>query len=158
MDGAMTETLLEIIEEGRNPCQICYKRRKNWNECPYGEGKNYYGYFEIFYCPYQVMWIIGNDGGWPVEPSSYTEFTGRPNYPTSAPFTKQTDIIAEVEIRLERTGIHGKLLREQIFNGKTKTELDPEAHSALMYCSGFTRRRMPFYNWLADRKYRAKKR
>ena len=65
-------------------------------------------------------------------------------------------ILSEVETRLERTGIHGKLLVAQIELGREFSNLDYDAKLALLYVKGGWRKRMSFNAWKRKRKYRQK--
>lgn len=149
----MIKTLQELSEEGKNPCQVC----KNWRDCPYREGKDWYEYLEIRYCFYQVMWIIENAdtlrSNWPPNPdgTGYIDSAIHTGYASEASFAKSIIIIAEVEYRLRRCRVDGKLLRAEIIAG---LDLSEESKSALRYCSGWRRKQMSYLNWKKQSKYR----
>lgn len=120
----------------------------------------WYSYRDIKFTPEQVIWILQNlelleEGKWPPEYSvtGYTDdgFMKRVN--KEAGFVKPTIIVAEVNKRLERTGVHGKLLRAEIIAG---LELSEESKSALRYCSGRRRKQMSFLQWQRKGKYEEK--
>lgn len=126
-------------------------------------GKQYvswYHYGEIRFCPYQVIWIIEHSdtllaGRWPPNPegTSYTDPKIRTGYKSEAYFIKPVEILAEVEARLKRCGIDGKLLKAEVLAG---LELSQESRAALMFCKGKWRKRMSFLQW--QRKVRYEKR
>lgn len=143
-------TLLDLIEEGKNPCQVC----RDWRRCVYNEGKEWYTYPEIRYCPYQVMWVIEKAdtlraGNWPPNPegTGYIDSAIHTGYSSEAYYTKAVRVIADVSKRLDRTGVDGKLLKEQVENGKTIDKLEPESRSALMYIKGWRAKRMSYNAW-----------
>ena len=136
-------------------CRKC----KDYRECI---GKDWYHYGEIRWCPYQVIWILNHKdtlraGHWPQEPhSSSDNNSGQRNIKTEATFTKPILILAEVESRLRRTGLNGKLLVAQIESGRGFNTLAPEARAALMYVKGWRYKRMGFNAWRKKRKYQQK--
>ncbi len=145
----MTKTLQELAEAGLNPCHVC----KRWQDCLYGEkGKDWYSYSEIYsWCPHQIIFIIENAdtlraGNWPLNPegSGYIDPAIHTGYASEAYYTKPVGIIAEVNKRLERTGVHGKLLRAEVIAG---LDLSEESKSALRYCSGRRRKQMSYNAW-----------
>ncbi|MGA2669971.1 MAG: hypothetical protein ABSF21_00920 [Dehalococcoidia bacterium] len=133
-------------------CQRC----KDYRLCIPPE---WFNYAEIRFCPYQVVWIIScattlRAGRWPQDPDNSSDNVGQRNIKTEASFTKPILILAEVEFRLRRTGIHGKLLVAQIEAGRGLETLDAEARDALMYVKGWRQKDMPFNAWLKQRIYR----
>jgi len=134
-------------------CRDC----KSYKDCA---GKPWYSYPEIRCCPYQVQWIILNaetlGQSWPPNPegSSYTDPKIRTGYARNAYFVKSVDILAEVNYRLKRTGVNGKLLRAEVL---ADLELSQESKDALMYVKGKWRKRMSYQRWLRDRRYQDKK-
>lgn len=126
-------------------------------------GKEYvswYHYAEIRFCPFQILWIILNaetlGQSWPPNPdgSSYTDSGIKTGYASEAYYAKPVGILGEVNARLARTGIHGKLLRAEVLAG---LDLSQEAKSALHYCKGWRRKRMSYWRWLRHRRYQGKK-
>jgi len=137
-------------------CRKC----KDYRDCP---GKLWYHYGEIRWCPYQVIFILYNTevlrpGGWPDNPdgSSYIDSKVQTGFKSEAYFIKPVGILAEVEYRRKRTGVDGKLLKEQAENGKDITMLEPEALSALMYIKGWRRKRIDYKRWLREVYYAPK--
>jgi len=63
-------------------------------------------------------------------------------------------ILAEVNKRLSKTDVHGKLLKSQVENGKDIDSLEPEARSALMYVKGLRRKRIDYKRWLRETYYK----
>ena len=132
-------------------CRHC----KDYRECI---GKDWYHYGEIRWCVYQVIWIIRNaatlrDGRWPQDPDRVDDNSGQRSIKTEASYVKAILILAEVEERLRRTGICGKLLVAQVEAGREFDTLDYEAKSALLYIKGWRRKRMSFQAWKKARKY-----
>jgi len=134
-------------------CQKC----KDYRDC---DGKPWFHYGEIRFCPLQILWVIENSetlrSSWPVSPdgSSYTDLTLKSAYKSEAYFVKPGGILGEVNLRLARTGIHGKLLRAQVLAGYD--ELSQESKDALMFVKGWRRKHSPFRSWLRQRRYRNK--
>ncbi len=143
----------------KNPCLKC----QDYRNCPYGEGKPWYHYGEIRFCLFQILFIIENEeslerGDWPINPdgSSYIDPNIKTGFGSEAYYCKTVEIIAEVNYRLARTGVDGKLLREQVLRGVEYNDLDPEARSALMYMKGMRRKRMSYKAWIRKRRYENK--
>jgi len=135
-------------------CQDC----KDYREC---DGlKPFYNYAEIRWCPYQCLWIILYSGTfmlgkWPVDPDNpHDNNSGRTNIQTEASYCKPITILAELEQRLERTGMSGKLLVAEVEAGRDFSNLSREARDALMYIKGFRRKRDSFAKWKKERNYR----
>ena len=103
----------------------------------------WFHYGLIKFCPYQIVWVLANSetlraGKWPKEPYN-SDSAGQRTIKTEASFTKPILILAEVETRLKKTGIQGKLLVAQIEAGRDFNNLDRDARTALMYIKGFRR-------------------
>jgi hypothetical protein len=118
----------------------------------------WFNYAEIRFCPYQVVWIIQfaetlKAGRWPKDPNMADDNQGGKNIKTEAAFTKPILIIAEVESRLGRTGINGKLLVAQIQAGREFSNLDKEAWDALLYVKGWKQKPESFPVWKKKRKW-----
>jgi hypothetical protein len=119
---------------------------------------DWFNYAEIRFCPFQVIWIIEHaetlrDGEWPRDPNIADNNQGGRNIKTEAAFTKPILILAEVESRLRKTGINGRLLVAQIEAGHEFSNLDRDARDALLYIKGWRQKRMGFSQWKKDRKY-----
>ena len=119
---------------------------------------------EIIFSREQMLFLIEFlplliEGIWPPNPqgSGYTEV---PNVQRSrsrhAYFETPCQIAAEVEWRLNRTGIEGKLLVSEIRQGLMLEELQPESRNALNYISGWRRRTQDYSGWKKQRTYRGK--
>jgi len=133
-------------------CRHC----KDYREC---DGFiEWFHFGQIRFCPYQCIFIIRNAdtlraGHWPQNPDRADDNAGQRRIKTEATFTKPILILAEVESRLNRTGIHGKLLVAQIEAGRDFDTLDRDARTALLYIKGYRRKRMSFNHWKKARKY-----
>ena len=119
---------------------------------------------EIIFNREQVMWIIEHldmmvEGNWPANPQG-SVYTMAPNIRQSgrkkAYFETPCQIAAEVEYRLNKTGVEGKLLVSEIKQGLYWEELQPESKRALNYISGWRRRRQKYGAWVKQRRYRNK--
>lgn len=137
-----------------NRCQEC----RNWHDCT--APPDWFNYVEIRFCPYQCLWILAQDeiiecGRWPLQPGQAESPIGNRQFKPEAPFVKPEIIIAELRSRLAKTGIQGKLLRAQTKAGITSpNDLEWEAMEALMYISGWNRKRVDFGAWKRQRRYR----
>jgi len=135
-------------------CRDC----KDYRECT--APPDWFHYGEIRWCVYQVIWIIKHAwilraGRWPKNPDSVDDNAGQRRIKTEGNFVPSITILAEVKIRLERTGIHGKLLVAQIEAGRDFETLDRDARDALLYIKGYKRKRMSFNHWKRQRNYRS---
>jgi len=133
---------------------------KRWKECA---GKSFFTYQEVRFCPYQVLWILEwKDtllaGNWPDNPdsSSYVDPKIKTGYGSEAYFVKAVITLGEVNARLARTGIEGKLLVAEVRAGVTLQELQPESRTALMYVKGNITKRQSYSDWKKQEKFRGK--
>jgi len=157
-----------------NECREC----KDYHKCPFIAGKAWYGYGEIRFCPFQIMWVIfhsdilGEDGDnealfsgggiklslseWPPNPdgSSYTAPLVKTGLRDEAYFAKPEEILAEVEARLKTTGTAGETLIEEVKQGLNIDQLSHLARRALMYAKGWRRKSLSFPRWQAQQRYR----
>ena len=136
---------------GEGICQKC----KDWHGCV---GKEWFGYHEIRWCPFQVIWILRNTEAfainWPIEPDRATNpESGKKQAKQEASFVKPKLIIAELYQRLEKCGVAGKLLAAQARANENMGMLEPEAWEALMYVKGWKRKKMSFSTWKKAKKY-----
>lgn len=134
-------------------CRKC----KSYKDCP---GKPWFHYGEIRWCPWQVLWVIEYSvtllaGKWPPNPegSGYIDPGIKTGYGSEGYYVKPVGILGEVEYRLKRCGVDGKLLRAEVLAG---LELSQESKSALYYCKGWRRKRISYGEWRRKRKWRAK--
>ena len=132
-------------------CRDC----KDYRECI---GKDWFHFGEIRWCPFQVIWILSHAntlraGHWPKDPDSQDDNSGQRKINTEGTFVKPIIILSEVESRLQRTGIQGKLLVAQIESGRTFENLDRDARDALLYVKGWRQKRMSFSAWKKKRRY-----
>jgi len=123
--------------------------------------KEWYSPAEIWrsFSPHQVQWVIVNILGkqqitWPPEPieTGYTDDGGRARHSSEAPFVTTSMVRAELCIRLQRTGVAGKLLIAEINAGYPY--LSYEANQALHYCVGKKRKHMAFVDWQREKRKR----
>ncbi len=113
----------------------------------------------IRFCRPQMLWLIECDGVYQDSRSSgYTRIdpTIKSQPRQTAPFEKSSQITAEVEARLAKCGIEGKLLQEEVQNGKQLDDFMRCRDCGLPYCpslqvlnyiSGWRRRRQSFKDW-----------
>jgi len=132
-------------------CRDC----KDYRECI---GKEWFHFGEIRWCPYQCIWIISNAatlraGRWPQDPDRTDTNPGQRSIKAEASFTRPILILAELESRLKRAGIQGKLLVAQVEAGREFDDLDRDARDALMYVKGFRRKKITFNEWKKARRY-----
>lgn len=111
---------------------------------------------EIIFSKEQILFLIPyfEERLYPPEPSSsYVDIPiGKKQPKSHAPFETPAQIFGELDVRLKRAGIAGKLLVAEVC--AEYMLLSPEAQSALNYISGFKRRRQSFINWKKQRTYR----
>ena len=144
----------------KDDCSRCRKRGK---VC---RSTDWFLPSEIRYCRVQMMWMIEyigvmGEGIWPENPdgSDYVDIPINIRRGKSgAYFETPAGYAGEIRARLEPTGVDGKLLKSQIWEGKTLDELEPEARTALNYISGWRFRRMDYKSWLRQKRYRIKRR
>ena len=138
-------------------CRNC----KDYRECI--SPPTWFHYGQIRWCPYQCIFIIANSatfmlGKWPTDPDNpHDNNSGRTNIQTEASYCKPITILAELEQRLERTGMSGKLLVAEVEAGRDFTNISREARDALLYIKGFRRKRMSFSDWKKQRRHRTKR-
>ncbi len=109
-----------------------------------------------------MMWLIRSlgellDGDWPASPwgSSYTDIPSIGGGSKEARFVKPCQFAAEVEVRLRRTGLEGKLLMAELNGGDVPYEqLSKESRDALNYISGWRRRKQSYREFKKQREYR----
>lgn len=133
-------------------CRDCH----SWKDCPAPE-RGWYSYGEVRWCVYQVFWILKWEeyfdiGIWPT-PESTVEAPKR-TLSKDAQYVNSMIIIGELRVRLEKTGLKGKLLREECQNREKMLYLSDPAKEALWYCAGWRRKGMSFRDWLKQRKHR----
>ena len=119
---------------------------------------------EIIFTRDQVLWLLPylsmlQEGQYPLNPQG-TGYVDAPmkklRVKASAYFTRPVEIAAEIDIRLEKTGIEGKLLVAEARVDMRINELSPEARTALNYISGWRRRKLSYSAWKKQRKYHRK--
>ena len=75
-----------------------------------------------------------------------------------APFEAVVQVAAELSVRLEATGVDGKLLLKEVESGVTHIEsLEYESRRALRYICGSRRKTERYKTWVRKRKYRWQK-
>ena len=127
---------------------------------------------EIYFTREQCIFIIvelviGGIDTWPTNPagSGYTDaqWSKKSKRRPGAYFETACQVRAEMEVRLERCGIAGKLLVSDIkvvtdkwWTMDWKDYLNEESKDVLEYVSGDERKEMPFLAWNRQRRYRNK--
>ena len=140
-----------VSEASSGEIKDCRKCR-DYRGC---KGKPWFHYGEIRFCPFQILWIIEHSetlrANWPPDPdgSTHIDPNVRAGYKSEGYYTKPAGILGEVNTRLARTGIHGKLLRAEVLAG---LDLSSESKDALMYIKGWRRKRMGYNQWKKWRK------
>ena len=146
-------------------CEKC----RDWKGCI---GKEWYSPPEIGFCRYQMLWFIKHwavkdsdgeweitsDGLWPDSPdgSSYTDIAlGHKAGKHGAYFETPAQIAAEIDWRIKRTKLSGKLLVADVVAGMDYKQLSREAKNALNYISGWNRKKPSFSSWLKNRRYKS---
>jgi hypothetical protein len=92
-------------------------------------------------------------GHWPKNPDTTDDNNGQRRVKAEAAFEKPIIILAELEERLAKTKIRGKLLIAQVEAGRDFKSLDRDAKDALLYIKGFKRKRITFNEWKKARRY-----
>lgn len=140
----------------KSPCLTC---KGKYQECPFGQGQEWYFYYELRYCPYQIMWILQNLEDfeldiYPPHPR-YEEPDIAAGYANQAYFCKPRAIYADINSRLGRTGKDGIILIEQLKQEKILfKELRPQARNACLYIRGVYPKETDYPQWLATINYR----
>ena len=143
--------------------------------------EDWYNYSAFGFTRRQMLWVLRNKdsfehGEWPPEPPEYItdEYSKEEkkwvtverakSSNIDAPITKRriksgayfenpAVIWAEVTVRLNKTGVDGKLLQAEVDAGYTI--FSDEARSALNYISGM-KRRGDYKRWLRNRRFKTK--
>jgi len=111
----------------------------------------------IVYCRPQVLWYLANcesirEGKWSPEPrgSGYTDPAIR-SQSIRIPARNAEMLAAEIDARLRRCGIEGKLLEYEV---RLEMELSPTSWKALNYVSGWRRKTMSYSEWKSHSRYK----
>jgi hypothetical protein len=132
-------------------CQRC----KSWKGCP---GKEWFSYGEIRWCAQQVFWLLKYADelqiGWLAPDATSCPGARGKVINTEAAFVNARIVMGELNYRLGRTGLKGRLLTEECKNREEMDDLSNEAKEALYYVSGWRRRDLSFNGWLKQRRYR----
>lgn len=132
-------------------CRSC----KMWKGC---KGKAWYDFGEIHWCPQQNFWLLKyadilHQGEWPTpDATAPGGMSGKPV--SGAAFTRVVLVIAELDMRLSKTGWRGRLLAEECKNRYEMDDLSHDAKDALYYVAGWRRKEMDFNEWRKKRRYR----
>lgn len=127
-------------------------------------GKEFYSYSDIRFCRFQMIWLIEHIGElsedkWPGSPdsSSYVDMPiTKKQFRDEAYFVKPRVILADIMIRLDRTGEDGVTLMEEIHSGLHEYSLlSRAARNALNYISinDWRKRKTSYGQWKASRNY-----
>ncbi len=146
-------------------CHKCLP--KDRGECP---GTVWYEPGQIRYCFEQILWMVmtfavkNGDGDWKIDsdfwPPDINNSDAVSSGRHSCPFEMVKCVLGELSLRLDRTGLAGKLLlSEQADRLETIDHkmLPYEAKDALIYCSNDWRKKMSFSTWKANRNYKRDK-
>ena len=146
--------MTEVRDETKSPCLDC----KRYKDCPYGEGKLWYTYAEIRFCPFQVIWIWKHtdelyEDKWPDNPiiSSYIDAAIKTGYANEAYFVKPRVILAEVVKRMKtvsRDAIEAFI--DAVEKDYSVKNYSPPANRVLSYLKGVRRKRQTFSRWRRD--------
>jgi hypothetical protein len=106
---------------------------------------------DIIPCRVQVIWLIKGECEFTTEHAP-----GSRRVLPHAAFTAASELYAEVEYRLGRTGAPGRTLQWTVrVNGVQRyQDLAPELREVVDYVAGRKRKQMPFGRWLAQRERR----
>ena len=142
------------------PCREC----KDWKGCLLTlSEREWFGYHHLRFCPIQVFWLLRYEEilrgfGWPVAEDALGGMSGVTI--KQGNFVQVAEAFAELDPRIERTRLKGKLLRAECKMPSTnKVEyrfefLSEDAKDALYYVSGDKRKKSPFTTWLAKKRKR----
>lgn len=126
-------------------CTSCKKR----SLCAYVDAV-WYPPKAIVYCRPQVLWYLEHadifrDGKWVPESrvSSYTDLGIRSRM-VKIPKQLAEQFAAEIDSRLKKCGIEGKLLEMEV---QLQREFSPSSWKVLNYISGWRRKKMSFQKW-----------
>ena len=144
-------------------CYKCHlsRRKDKWDDC---SGKDWYSYFQIYYCPYQVKWVLENLlsfalGRWPAQPRIIEpEQCRKRAYSAEAGFIKCRVVLADIFSRLDQTGKDGDSLVDAILDGVPIAEFDDDQREAFHFTTGWMPKKSIYKFWKAQREYRRKNR
>lgn len=130
-----------------------------------GGCKDFWSPREIVFCREQIIWILSLEmikmGEWPPNPlgSGYTDAPiGKSGRHRGAYFEAPIQIVGEINARLRKTRVDGKLLLAEIKLGTIYIEdFSEEAHMALNYISGWVRRDKKYSQFKAEKRYKGAK-
>ena len=143
-----------------NQCQQCRKEKWPWQECP--GVPCWFSPMIIWYCYHQVDWILTNftllvSGLWPPEglDTGYYDTGGRKLRRGGAYYEVPVAVASDVELRLNRCGPDGELVRvckvdgidverQAYIQSKPVYILEAKIKRVINYCSGFRARQLTF--------------
>ena len=137
------------------PCREC----KDWKGCLLTlSEREWFGYNHIRFCPVQVFWVLRYEDilrgrRWPT-PQDIALGGDSSKVATAGEFTPTSEVLAELEQRLERTRLKGEVLKAQCKVVEKVEYLSESAKDALYYVSGDKRKKSPFTTWLAKKRKR----
>lgn len=127
------------------------------------QGKPWYSYNSITFCPHQVVWLIEHlpaleRGEWPANPlgESDIDMVTKTQLKSEAYYTKACELAAEINKRLACCGIDGKLCRAEVQNTSFSVYSE-ETNLVLNYISRWDfwhDFKMKYKDWKKQRKYR----
>ena len=141
------------------PCREC----RDWKHCLLTDNeKHWFGYQHIRFCKHHVFFLLKYEDdirsrAWPTDDEALGGSGTRTL--TDAAWVKVSLLLAELDERLSKTGLKGKLLSSECKQLDRKIEyLSKEARDALYYISGDNRKNTSFTDWLRMRRFRYEKR
>ena len=119
-----------------------------WGDC---KGYSQYALNEIVFCRPQILFLLKGD----VE-FDHDDAAGSRRVKPHASFVAVSDLWAEFDYRMVRTGRDGETLRHEvaILNVYSVIRLSQSARDALNYVAGRKRKLDSYAHWLANRNHR----
>ena len=141
------------------PCREC----RDWNTCLLTDSeKHWFSYRDIRFCPHHIFFLLKYENiirgrAWPVEEQAPGGSSSQ--YLNDAAWVSVSVVLAEVDARLDKTGLKGEVLRSQCKEeARDRIEyLSDSAKDALYYISG-NRKATSFSKWVAKRGARRRER
>lgn len=118
----------------------CPKCKQRWENCCCDE----WPVWCFVYVKRQVLWLLQNGLVYPNIDEGSIDGPVQTSGKHDAPGVSVMDVVSEVDYRLKRCGDAGRALLHEAANDYNLSE---PAKEALIYCSGWWRKRMPFGKW-----------
>ena len=138
------------------PCRQC----RHWDNCLLTEGeKHWFGYQHIRFCKHHIFFLLKYEHdirgrAWPTSGEGLGGGTSQ--RVSDAAWVSVSLLLAELDQRLSRTGLKGKLLASECKDPDLDNleYLSPESKDALYYIAGDRRKAVSFTDWLRIRRFR----